>query len=82
MDVSLRSGAHTLSRGLRTSSPAVAALGAALLALAYLRNEKRDESRQVIRVRPGEAIRVVVTRRARANRSRVSSVVGPSWGDN
>ena len=61
MDVSLRSGARTLSRGLRTSSPAVAALGAALLALAYLRNEKRDESPQVIRVRPGEAIRVVVT---------------------
>lgn len=62
MDISLSSGARTLSRGLRTSSPAVAALGAALLALAYLSNEEQDEAPQVIKVRPGEAIRVVVSR--------------------
>ena len=62
METSLRSGARTLSRGLRTADAGVAALGAAILALAYLRTTGGD--RRLVhsaKVKPGQSIRVVVT---------------------
>ncbi len=59
MNVSLESGARTLARGLRTGSPAVAGLGALLLALVAIR---RGETRRTLEyrgtLRPGQALRV------------------------
>jgi hypothetical protein len=64
MDVSLRSGARTLSRGLRTGNAGVAALGALVVAVAYLRMSRQPERTLIhaARVRPGQSLRVVVTR--------------------
>jgi hypothetical protein len=79
MKVSFDSGARTLSKGLRTSDPKTAALGAAVLALAYIRNQRQTESlTHVVRLRPGQSLEVVVVRdepshrRARASRHAVS----------
>ncbi len=62
MDVSLRSGARTLCRGLRTGNAGVAALGAVVLAVAYLRNQPERTLIHAAGVRPGQSLRVVVTR--------------------
>ena len=77
MELSLQSGARTLSKGLRTSDPKTAALGAAILALAYIRNQREVETRtHVVRLRPGQSLEVVVVRneppprRARVSRHR------------
>jgi len=69
MDVSLQSGARTLSKGLRTGSPGLAGLGALLLALVVIR---RTEARSALvhrtTVRPGESLRVTLTKPATAPR--------------
>ena len=77
MELSLQSGARTLSKGLRTSDPKTAALGAAILALAYIRTQREVETRtHVVRLRPGQSLEVVVVRneppprRARVSRHR------------
>ncbi|MBI5156403.1 MAG: hypothetical protein HZA58_00165 [Acidimicrobiia bacterium] len=70
MDVSLESGARTLSRGLRTGSAGVAGLGALLLALAIIgRSEPRKTLVYRTTVRAGESLRIaMVTPAERASR--------------
>lgn len=75
MELSLQSGARTLSKGLRTSDPKTAALGAAILALAYIRSQRPTETlTHIVRLRPGQSLEVAVIRneppprRARASR--------------
>jgi len=64
MEVSLRSGARTLSRGLRTANAGVAALGAIVLAVAYLRvsNQRERTLVHAATMQPGQSIRMVLTR--------------------
>lgn len=56
-------GARTLARGLRTSRPAVAAWGAALLAWAAIRAGEAPKNQLVyrVRLRPGESVQVLLT---------------------
>lgn len=62
MEVSLLSGARTLSKGLRTSDPKTAAFGAALLALVVIRRlGERDTLVHVARLHRGQSLRVVVS---------------------
>lgn len=83
MELSLQSGARTLSRGLRTSDPKTAALGAAILVWAYIRNQREGETlTHVVRLRPGQSLEVAVVRdeppprRARASRQAAGDGAG------
>lgn len=63
MDITLASGARTLSRGLRTANPALAALGAAMLAILVVR---ASEPRQRVlmhrsTMRSGESLQIAVS---------------------
>lgn len=62
MRSSLQAGARLLSKGLRTSSPAHAGLGAALIAIALVRAGEAKEvpARYRTRLRPGEELRIIV----------------------
>ena len=65
MRISLEDGARTLAKGLRTSSPQVAGLGALLLALAVIRRTEQPRRTLVSRttVRSGESLRIDLVRR-------------------
>lgn len=69
--ISLNNGARVLSKGLRTSSAGLAAVGAAILALVAIRRIEAGEKTAVYRtkLRPGESLEVVVSPRDRLGRS-------------
>lgn len=63
MDPSLSTAARTLSKGLRTSNPATAALGAALIGLLLLRRRREEAAGTLVHratLRPGESLEVVL----------------------
>jgi MYXO-CTERM domain-containing protein len=63
MDLSLSTAARTLSKGLRTSNPATAALGAALVALLLLRRRREEDGGTLLyraTLRPGKSLEVVL----------------------
>jgi hypothetical protein len=69
--ISLHNGARVLSKGLRTSSAGLAAVGAAILALVAIRRIEAGEKPVVYRtkLRPGESLEIVVSPRDRVGRS-------------
>ena len=70
--ISLHNGARILSKGLRTSSPPTAALGAFILALVAIRRIEAADPPAVYRtkLRPGESLEVIVIPGQRASSSR------------
>lgn len=70
--ISLQDGARILSKGLRTSTPSTAALGAAILALVAIRRIEAADPPAVYRtkLRPGESLEVIVRSGERAVSSR------------
>ena len=69
--ISLQNGARVLSKGLRTSSAGLAAVGAAILALVAIRRIEEGARPAVYRtkLRPGESLEIVVSPRDRVGRS-------------
>ena len=69
--LSLHNGARVLSKGLRTSSAGLAALGAAILALVAIRRIERSEKPVVYRtkLRRGESLEIVASPSDRVGRS-------------